>query len=179
MFSRKPKIVEKLAPFSGEVSILMADITKVDALAAQLSPEDLVLFLKDHLQIQISIISEHEGIVIQYVASYINALWRDSDHAKKAVDTARAMLSAADDRINYSIAVATEAAVGAFFGPIKQYQVLGRAMEQADQLLRFPTRPKRSLLVTEKTLTLSAISAGACTRIGLLKEQGDVFSINL
>lgn len=133
-----PRNTKRLARFVGEATILMADISHVDSLAGELGPAGLAAFLDKHVEMQNRIISRHEGVVVQFVGSYINALWRDAEHASKAVDAARAMLSAANDRIDYHIAIATESVIGDFFGPIKQYQLLGRAMEQADRLLRFP-----------------------------------------
>jgi class 3 adenylate cyclase len=179
MFFRKSKTQTKLEPFSGEATILTADITRADALAPHFTPEGLVLFLKDHLDDQSAIVAKHGGTVFQFVGSYIQAIWRDSNHAEKAVEAARAMLAAADERISYSIAVATEAAVGAFFGPINQFQILGRAVDQADKLLKMPLRPKRSLLVTERTLSFLKLPESEYTKVGLFKDQGDVFSIRV
>jgi class 3 adenylate cyclase len=179
MSSSDPNNTTRLTRFAGEATILMADVSQADSLAGQLGPEGLVAFLEKHVEKQNRIISRHGGVVVQFVGSYINALWRDSDHALKAVDAARAMLSAADDRIDYHIAIATESVIGDFFGPIKQYQLLGRAMEQADRLLRFPLQSKRSLLVTERTLQLIVLPEGKYTQVGLLKNQGNVFSLSL
>jgi len=179
MFWKNRKKEQELSRFTGEATILMADITKVDKLAETLSPEQLIDLLRKHIEKQSSIVSKHGGIVVQFIGSYINALWRDSDHAAQAVKSAREMLAAADERINFSIVIATESVAGDFFGPKKQYQLLGRAMDQADRLLKFPLRPKRSLLLTERTLSLIGTTDGEYTKVGLLKDQCDVFSLNV
>jgi class 3 adenylate cyclase len=177
MFFRKSKNAAKFGRFTGEATILMADITKVDKLAEQLGPERLVEFLKAHLEKQTAIVTKNGGTVVQFVGGFIHAVWREPGHAGNAVHAAKAMLLAADDRIDYAVAAATESVIGDFFGPIKQYQLLGRAVEQADRLIRFPLRPKRSLLITERTLNLTAIPSNEYTKIGKLKNQRDIFSI--
>jgi len=182
VFSRKPK-PRKCESFSCTGTVLFSFIRAFSNLAVKISPEQMIAFLHEHLNAQTSIIEKHSGVVLTSVGDAIMAFWRDSDSEQKSADlafrAAQAMLADVDTSVKYRIVLGTGTMAGDFFGPIKQYQIVGEAMNIAEELARFHSlnsAPPKVILLTENTLARIKPFSVAASSDGTLSNNIKVYS---
>jgi class 3 adenylate cyclase len=177
-WNRKPISPQK---FSGEGTILISFFNRFDQVAiTSRTPERLVELLKNHLATQLKIIENHSGIVLSFVGDSIIAFWPNVDSqynfCLQAFEAAKKMLSNTDKVVDYQIVLGTGLIAGDFFGPRKQYQVVGEAMDVADQLSKFHFPAHRVILFTDSTKSqLNNLSVSFQT-IGQLKNGSDILA---
>lgn len=139
-----------LQPFNGVGTVLLCDVVSLAEPAFALNPADLCTLINKHLHHVMSIIEKYDGCVIQFVGDAVLGYWQSDgaaqDHAQKALNAAREIVTkspgASHKRrsVAYTLRVdlGTGEMAGNYFGPNKQFQVIGKAMAIADRLYRFP-----------------------------------------
>jgi class 3 adenylate cyclase len=174
---------EKILPnkFSGEGTALIAQITRINRLTAQmLAPEEMVGFLRKHTDTQNSIIAKHGGIVQAFVGDAILAYWvranADTEYVNRAFLAAEELLSAVSDNVDYRVSLGTGELAGVFFEPINQFQVVGTAMSEADQLSRFEHPAHRTILLAESTKSRITRCNPTYRTLGVLPNQSQVLA---
>jgi adenylate cyclase len=138
----------KIEPFSGVGSVLMLDVTDFTSLASgEMSAVDLALVMNAHLEHVTATIAKHGGVIYLYIGDAVAAYWLDGEgqanHAERAVSAARDLLAhpCREDlprgvKIALDLSIGSGDLVGAYFGPIQQFQIVGAAYSIADRLAR-------------------------------------------
>jgi class 3 adenylate cyclase len=182
LFYSKPK-PKKLESFSGKGTVLISFVRGITNIAARMSPEEMLKLLHKYLKIQTAIIEKYSGVVLITVGDSIIAFWNDSDNqsnsAELAFQAAQTMLSNVETSFGFQIVLGTGDMAGDYFGPIKQFQVVGEAMNIADQLSQFHrlvSVPNREILLTEKTRSQFQSFSIVASNIGSLPNNVQVFS---
>lgn len=85
------------SPAERTISAMFADMDGFTAFSEYLQPEDLMRIINRYLGAASDAITEHDGIVDQYLGDAIKALWnsqlnQQEDHAARAVQAAQAIL---------------------------------------------------------------------------------------
>ncbi len=85
------------SPAERTISAMFADMDGFTAFSEYLQPEDLMRIINRYLGAASDAITEHDGIVDQYLGDAIKALWnsqlnQQDDHASRAVQAAQAIL---------------------------------------------------------------------------------------
>ena len=166
--------------FSGEGTVLISFVSKLDQVATSNSPERLVKLLKKHLAIQSKIIENHSGFVLSFEGDSILAFWPKAEIqqncALQAFEAAHEMLSKVDNAVDYQIVLGTGLVAGDFFGQTKQYQVVGEGMDIADQLSRIRFPAHLVILLTDSTKARLVNSSASFQTIGQLKNGSDILA---
>ncbi|HEO64746.1 MAG TPA: hypothetical protein ENI73_02650, partial [Spirochaetes bacterium] len=132
LFRRKPHEIEA---FVGDGTVLYTELRNWDFFETY-TPTQMIKFLNKYLTNSIEIIEQHSGTVVQYEGDVIQAFWHPQvnaiNHTQSAFIGAMEILSAYKDQISkyksypvLCIALGTEELRGDFFGPIRQFQILG------------------------------------------------------
>lgn len=166
--------------FSGEGAVLIAQITNLSA--QMFSPEQFVDFLKKHIETQKTIVSKHGGMIQVFASDAILAYWTgakmNNDYANGAFLAAKELLSAVSNDVDYRVSLSTGALSGDFFGSIKQFEIVGKAVTEADQLSRFTHLAHRVILVTESTKSKITLGNPSYRSLGELPNHSQVFACN-
>jgi class 3 adenylate cyclase len=145
---RKKRLVSKLDKFTGTGTVLVSKIIDIAKLAHNIDHEDLIRILRRYLDLVVPIIEKHSGIVLRFEGDAVLAFWSPKhtapSHAQLAFDASRAILDSLpkliskreDVNYNVDIILGTGDITGDFFGPAKQFQIVGKAMAIADLLSR-------------------------------------------
>jgi class 3 adenylate cyclase len=161
--TKKPAVPQ---PFTGIGTVLICDTVGFTALSEGLDAAGLAKLLNSHLGHITAVIEKHGGYVIQTIGDAVVALWRSShgklNHAQQAYDTAHALVQTTPKSMrklqpeNYAlqIVLGTGEMAGDYFGPIKQFQVVGTAMIIADRLSRFRYSPTACITMSQYTFDL-------------------------
>jgi class 3 adenylate cyclase len=138
----------ELSEFMGVGTVLMTRIVHIDAMPPNVAPEDVIALLNAYLKHVCDSIQNHSGIVLQIAGDDVLAFWHpsnsNSDHAQLAFDASRAILDSLPKppksmaHFNYlvHIALGTGQMGGDYFGPIKQFQIVGQAVSIASRILK-------------------------------------------
>jgi adenylate cyclase len=138
---------EEPEPFAGTGTVMLADIRSLSS-TVRLEPLAVIDALKRYQRLLCGIIEAHQGIIHQFVGDAIFAYWHprhaEPNHAQLAFDAACAIVDAmpahlAGNELRYDImlVLGTGELKGAEFGPIRQFQIIGKGMAVADRLARF------------------------------------------
>jgi class 3 adenylate cyclase len=131
-------------------TILYTDIVRIITFPSVAGPIEMLDLMRRHMDYSASIVEAHGGQVCQHAGSAIAAYWLEKQegvhHAHRAFAAAQQMLSGLPGLLSqqrgaqYDIRVTlgTGELAGEFFGPIKQFQVVGKARAVADRLDRAP-----------------------------------------
>jgi len=89
------------SPAERTISAMFADMDGFTAFSEYLQPEDLMRIINRYLGAASDAITEHDGIVDQYLGDAIKAIWnsqlnQQDDHALRAVQAAQAILKEVD-----------------------------------------------------------------------------------
>jgi class 3 adenylate cyclase len=170
LLKKKRIPVEK---YSGEGTVLISFVTQLDQAISNRSPEELVEMLKAHLATQASIIERNSGIVLLYEGDSVLAFWpkelAQPDTCRCAFESAQAMLQKVHKAFGFQVVLGTGRLAGDYFGPKRQYQVVGPAMNIADKLSKFRYPAHRVVLLTEATkmqLSNSGLSFQVIGKLG-------------
>ena len=133
----EPRLELATEQFAGEGTVLVADVNRLDEISASLDPKAFVQRLNDHLSSQIPLIQAFSGQVMDYAGGCIVAYWvskySQGEHVSRALSAARKMLLNADKSIHYRILLSSGQVIIDTFGPSKQFQLLGEAIDIANQ----------------------------------------------
>lgn len=170
-------------PFTGIGTVLLADITTISRIAERMGPEGLIESLNRHLDHVVSVVEKHSGVILQYVGDAVLAFWHPShtapNHAQLAFDAAREILESLPRLMakHHSIAYDMEVILGTgpmagdFFGPMKQYQIVGAAMATATRLSDIRYRRGSSVRMSQYTVELIRPTDGL-QEIGMIPREG-------
>lgn len=137
-------------PFAAQGTLFALDIRSFTNVAERFSADRTVELANRHLDHVTRAIAKHGGEVHQFIGDAVVAYWLDG-----AVPGARAAFACALDLLarpmpaktgkdvayDLDIGLATGEIVGAYFGPIQQFQLIGSAQSVSDRLWRhFPVR---------------------------------------
>jgi adenylate cyclase len=150
--------------FAGTGTVMLTDIRSLSS-TARLEPQAVVDFVSRHQRLLCGIIEAHQGIVHQFVGDAILAYWHprhtDPNHAQLAFDAGRAILdampahlAATELRYDVTIVLGTGELRGAEFGPIRQFQIIGKGMAVAERLSRFNAPGGSSIRMSQYTTAL-------------------------
>lgn len=154
---RKKRSAYQVEKFTGTGTVLVSNIINVAQLAQNVDPEDLIRILKRYLDHVLPIIEKHSGVVLRFEGDAVLAFWSPKhtapSHAQLAFDAARTILDSLPDLVakkehviyHVDIILGTGDMAGDFFGPAKQFEIVGKAMAIADRLSR-ARRIDRSLI---------------------------------
>jgi adenylate cyclase len=153
-----------LEPFTGTGTVMLTDIRSLNS-TVRLEPLAIVEALKRYQRLVCGIIEAHQGIVHQFVGDAVLAYWHprhtDPNYAQLAFDAACAVLDAmpahlAEQALRYDVMIVlgTGELKGAEFGPIRQFQIIGKGMAVAERLSRFYAPGGSSIRMSQYTTAL-------------------------
>lgn len=111
-------------------------------------------------------IEKHDGHIIQFVGDAVSAYWPPEQsapsHAQLAYDAARDIIQTLprllrkQRGVSYSLRVdlGTGEMAGDYFGPIKQFQVIGKGVAIAERLSRLPSSDVSCIRMSQYTFNL-------------------------
>ena len=170
--------------YVGEGSVLISSIQNFDDLASRTTPEDLVKFLNQHLDVQLGVVEEFSGSVVQFAGSRIIAYWtseQTKEHSQLAFSSARKMLSVAEPSVEYCVVVSSGRMVADLFGGGDwiQFQIFGEAMDIANRLLKYPIDSHKALLTSKKTVQGFGNSELKVSLVGTANGTLEVYSVSI
>lgn len=171
------------AHFVSQGTILLCDIVRLDEMyAGQLSPIELVELMRRHLDYVLAVIGGHEGTVSDQVGDAVIAYWLETadgpTHADRAFMAGRHMLEGMpvllqQQKLHYDlrVTIGTGELAGQEFGPIRQFQVIGKARNLMDRIERVAVNPGPVLCLSRHTADLLADSSGL-QHAGMVEREG-------
>lgn len=151
--------------FTGVGTVLMTDIHGLD-LGHQCSPEGLIEFLNSYLSQVTTTMQKHSGVILQCAGDVVLGFWhpchQHPNHAQLAFDAAREILTSLPEcvsgqrNVTYDVEaiLGTGPMAGDFFGPTKQYQIVGAAMSIATRLSKARDRRGSCIRMSQYTVEL-------------------------
>ena len=152
--------------FTGIGTVFISDIINVDKLAEYCGPEDFIKVLSEHIKHVCAIVEKHSGIILQYEGDVVSAFWHphhtNPSHAQLAFDASCEVLAllpelvARQNHVAYDldIVLGTGEMTGDVFGPIKQFQVVGKAVAVAERLSKARALHGSSIRMSQYTVDL-------------------------
>lgn len=149
--------------FTGVGTVLMTDIFNWN-LDHECGPEDMVEFLNSYLSQVTTTIQKHSGVISECVGDVVLGLWhpchQHPNHAQLAFDAAREILTSLPEFMSgqkivtydVEIVLGTGRMAGDFFGPTKQYQIVGAAMSIATRLSKARDRRGTCIRMSQYTV---------------------------
>ena len=170
--------------FTGEGTVLMSYCKNLGSISPTPTPEGLVALLNNHIGHQIDVIRDYSGGVIQFEIDRVLAYWtieQTNNHVRIAFDAAHNMLKDATPSIDYCVVVSSGEIIADYFGGQKtlQFQIFGKAMNDANKLTKFRHEFRRALLTTEKTNELCRSKDLKTIEIGHMEDDFKVYSVLL
>ncbi|MFH1725063.1 MAG: adenylate/guanylate cyclase domain-containing protein [Elusimicrobiota bacterium] len=138
----------KIEKFTGEGTVFRSGIVNSVAMTEILPPQESLGSLKTYLERVSAAIEQHSGRIVRFDGDTVVAFWQgagdDPSHAQAAFDAACAILKSlappsgndADVMMEVRIVLGTGSMGGDFFGPTKQFQIVGAAVLIADHLFK-------------------------------------------
>ena len=185
----------RLAPQLREATILFADIEGFTRLSERLSPPEVIGLLDRFFGTAATLIEARGGVVVNHIGDALiaafNAPLPAQDHAARAVDAARALLSLVAERdfeghrLRLRIGVATgPVAAGTVGGATRQtYTVYGDTVNVAQRLERLNKELATDCLISGTTFTAMQPEGGDAVAVGSVQVPGrdgavEVFSLS-
>ncbi len=176
-----------------EVSVVFTDIRGFTALSELHDPATVRSLLNEHLSVMSDLVLSHGGTVDKFMGDAVMAVFGApvplDDHAGKAVDCARAMISrqdemnaawAADGRPYFGLGIAVntgDAVAGAVGGAKLEYTVVGDAVNIA-QRLNAMAGP-REVIISEATARAMGMNLETCEVAKVKGREGAVRFLRL
>jgi class 3 adenylate cyclase len=190
IFSNIRKKTEEKLPgpnfqkFTGEGTVLMSYCKNLGNISPTPTPEGLVAVLNNHIEHQIDVIRDYSGGVIQFAIDRVLAYWtieQTKNHARIAIEAAQNMLKDTSPSIDYCVVVSSGKIIADYFGGPKtlQFQIFGKAMNNANKLTKFHHELSRSLLTTERTIEICGSKDLKIAEIGHMEDDFKVYSVLL
>ena len=195
-----PQVVEQLlqagqlAPQQRTASILFADIKGFTRLSETLPPPRLIAILNDFFGAATAVVDERGGVVVNYVGDALIAAFNTplpaEDHAARAVDAGRALLSLVRElefeghRLQIRIGVATgPVAAGTVGGEARRtYTLYGDTVNLAQRLEALNKELRTDFLISSSTFEAARLSCIDAVSMGSVQVRGregaiDVFAL--
>ena len=153
-------------PFAAVGTIMYTDIVYRGGMPRGMSPLAIVEAIRRHQDFTHSAIHAHGGELSQFIGDATVAYWLDgrcaSNHAASAFSAARQMLEglpamlAQQSGLEYDLRVTLGSGemAGEYFGPIKQFQIMGLGRAVADRLARSPPSVGSFVRMSQYTASL-------------------------
>ena len=151
-------------PFTDTGTVFISDVIGLARTAEGLEPAEIAGILRHHLELVEHAIEKHAGTVLQFAGASVLAFWRSSDtrpnHAQLAFDAARDVLAGVEHASRKGLACSAVVVLGTgemsgeYFGPIKQFQIVGMAMAVADRLSRIRFMGGSAVYMSQYTVGL-------------------------
>lgn len=170
-------------PFVGIGTILYTDIIRINTFPDVSGPLEMLDMMRRHQDFACRVIQSHHGEISQFIGSATVAYWLDGGEGENhaaAFAAAQHLLTglpgllAQQNGAQYDVRVTlgTGELAGQFFGPIRQYQIVGMARAVADRLDRARASAGSCVRLSQYTADLLGdvdvlIEAGAIAREGL------------
>ncbi|MFZ6723303.1 hypothetical protein [Undibacterium sp. Ji49W] len=167
------RVIDGLAtePFNGSGTVLSISIQNLGTLASTMPPAELVEFLSEKQYATIDLIAKSNGLIAGHVGAEVLAYWQNLDSAsahseiKLAFSTALNIMKLYSPPVSVRIALSFGGIFGDFYGPQRQFQLRGFAVEYSRKLM-LHSKEKFSnqahlFLLSEKVVTLLKIDESA------------------
>jgi class 3 adenylate cyclase len=173
---------EGLAPQACQATILFVDLADFTALAEEVGPVAIVNLLNAYFSELVTIIEAHDGIVTQFQGDAILAVFNVPrpvpEHARRAVDAARAIQSLVAERtfvghrLHCRIGIATGEIVAGNVGARGRmnYTVHGDAVNLAARLEQLNKEYGSNILIAESTV--KEIDSSGFRKLGAVDVRG-------
>src|SRR4051794_169073 len=160
-----------------EVTVMFVDIRDFTSLAERSSARETVAYLNDFFGLVVPIVERHRGHPNKFIGDGLMAVFgapeRLTDHASRALDAARAIATAVEERYGDGLRVG----IGLNSGPVSvgtvggggrlEFTVIGDAVNVAARVEHLTRETGDTILLTEATHCLLDDDAG-------LEPRGDV-----
>jgi class 3 adenylate cyclase len=164
-------------PFTGVGTVMLTDVRAWSS-PGLLDPKEVIGIIYRHHCLVKEAIQAHLGVVHQFVGDAVFAYWHPQhtapNHAQLAFDASRAILDAlpshlAGEQVSYDVIIVlgTGEMTGAEFGPIRQFQIIGKAMAVAERISRTGS-------VGGSSVRMSQYSADLISSPGEFEETGRI-----
>ena len=160
--------------FTGIGTVLRTGIPNLAANMAEQPPEIILKDIRAHLDAVCILIERHSGTIVQFSGDSVLAFWHPNtkpSHAQSAFHASKALLEyvSASSRnqesvLRIAIALGTGVLGGEFFGPTKQFQIVGAAVSIAKRLSEVKPLP-------ESFIRMSQYTASIIDAPGLIQEK--------
>ncbi len=161
---------ELLSGQDANISVLFCDIRGFSSVTEKLGPQKTIEWINDVLSELSQCVVETDGVLVDYVGDELMAMWgapgEQPDHAKRAIQTAIAMLHAIDmltDRWSTVLPQRFGAGIGVNTGPARvgnvgsrlkfKYGVLGNTVNVGSRLQAATKQLEVDCLISRQTAT--------------------------
>lgn len=127
--------------FNGIGTVLSISIQNIDALTSTMPPDELVEFLSEKQNDAIGLIAKLNGLVADHIGGDVLAYWKNLDSASRhseieaAFSTALNIMKIYSPLVSVRIVLSFGDIFGDFYGPQKQFQLRGAAVEYSRKLM--------------------------------------------
>ena len=166
MFNLFKKLRTETQPekFSGIGTIFSSNIVNFSYILEDISPETLIEVLEEYLNQVQSKVLQYNGIVHRYEGSYLLAYWPPQirKHAQMAFDASCEIidmlpflkLRKKQFPFEIDIVLSTGEMQGDYFGPKKQFQIVGKAMSIMERIITFRDDQETAIRFSQDTYVL-------------------------
>lgn len=170
--------------FTGVGTVLISEIINAGTLAESLASADWIAAMEQCLNSICDSVLRHSGGLLRFVGDTVVAFWAprhtNPNHAQLAFNASCEILASVPDllackqhaRCELQIVLGTGDMAGAFLGPTREYQIVGKAMIIAERLSN--ARDSRRSLVRMSQYTVDLINTPVS-----LEETGSIHRENL
>ena len=158
-------LAQQPAPFTGIGTVMVTDVTSFAQSVQSMAPTAIAVEMTRHLEHVLKTVRSHGGEVSQYVGSACIAYWRDigedgsGQHAHRAYAASQEIITslaasqnhAAGSKFSVRIDLGSGELAGQYFGPIKQFQVVGIARAIAERISRHGRSPQSMIRMSQYT----------------------------
>ena len=170
-----------LERFSGVGTIFSSDIVNLNKMLEDISPETIILILKEYLKHVQSKVLKHNGIVLRYEASDLLAYWHPqiNNHAQMAFDASCEIIDTLPFLalrkkhfpFEIDIVLGTEEMQGDFFGPKDQFQIVGKAISVMYRITTSQDAQETAIRFSQDTFGLIKTTRNI-ENIGIIQREG-------
>ena len=158
-FNRRPDA--PFEPFVGVGTVFLSDVRNLSAPSEGFDPAQLAKAITIHLSHVENAILKHRGRVLQHLGDAVLAFWPPEipSHAQLAYEAARTAICTLpkslqkQSGLKYSlqIALGTSEMAGDFFGPTRQFQIIGKARAIVERMTSVNISNKSCILFSQYT----------------------------
>jgi adenylate cyclase len=172
-----------------EVTVMFVDVRDFTARAARSTPRETVAFLNAFFDVVVPCVLEHGGHANKFLGDGVLAVFgapeRMPDHADRAVEAARAIVRAVDERFGGEVDIG----VGISSGPVVagsvggggrlEFSVIGDAVNVAARVEAITRQTGDQVLLTEATRSLLKMRDSGVERKGEAELRGIAVPVSL
>lgn len=159
-------------------SVLIIDLAGFTELTEEMAPERVVATLNRVFSVVIREVEARQGLINKFMGDAVLAVFGapldDPDHARHALEAARAIASAlADEGVRFGVGVSTGDVVAGNVGALErfEYTVVGDAVNEASRLQDLTRERSEPVLVSGRTVSALGEQNGL-VRVGTASLRG-------